>query len=610
MGEYQVRASEELRGLISAERLKKPLVLSPEEMAGDEGLRGKVLAQCEAILPQPIPELKFTDFAAFYQTGDRRKYEEPYFERRRNLGILTSGVLLGGREGFLHRLEDYLWEICSEATWVLPAHLPPELDYDVPYIDLFASTTAEQLGEIVDSIGERLHPNLLKRVKHQMYHRVLRPYVENPDRFHWANRFDSNWCAVCNGAIGAAALSARMPEPELSELCKFVLDRLNGYLGNFDEQGGWVEGVGYWNFGLTHLSRFADLLQRATEGKIDLFEHPTIQRTGSFLIHSYLGSGRFVPFGDVNPKVRPDVDLMKLLAGKTPYGRELAWILEEVRPRESLYPTLRDLRAVEMPTPRIPQEVSRHFEGIGWVMTRRSWEDKLGPVLAVKAGNNGEPHNQIDIGQVVFCAYGEPFLWDLGSGLYTRQYFREGRYSNPFCGPEGHSLIFIGGRSQGIGSECQGEIVRAEFSPEEDAIEIDLTKAYPPGLVKRVTREVRLVKNTPDGLLMIRDVVEAESPGEIESRFQVRGEPRVIDVREVRLVGERGNLCMRLEGPEGAHLKVGTLENLPSWEGPITTRYISALFPGGGSATFDLRFIPYRTEADLLGSARNTGRGE
>ncbi|MGC8970832.1 MAG: hypothetical protein ACP5K2_01350, partial [bacterium] len=443
---YNVVDSKEMKESISNDILSKPILLRSEELREDIP-KDKIVNLCEELLNTPIPEAKYSYFREFYITGNRTHYETPHRLKRTNMYLLAIGTFLTDRKDFLLRLQDYIWDICNEITWCYPAHLPEELNYDEPYIDLFASMTAEQLGEVLDLLGDKLDRNIKERIRYELRRRIFIPFYENPDRYWWANAYWSNWCAVCTGAIGATAIAGRLEEPYLSKILFDVIQRLNRYLDYFDDEGGWVEGVGYWNFGLTHLTRFADSLYRLTEGRINIFEHPKLQVTGMFPVYCYLPPDGFVNFGDCPPwGLRLNSDLVLLLDRYTSTGIYLNWLTSQVGTRE--LENFRCLRK-ESNTLEIPKDTSIHLRGIDWVITRKSWEDKLGPVLAVKAGNNGEPHNQIDVGHFIFHVYGQSFLHDLGAGLYTREYFREGRYKNPFCNAEGHSLIFIDGEIEG-----------------------------------------------------------------------------------------------------------------------------------------------------------------
>lgn len=591
---YNVENIEEIKELVSKELLTRPIILRKEELRKDIPVE-KVVAYCEDIVKSPIPEARYSFFREFHVTGNRTHYESPHRSKRTNMYLLAFGVLITGREDFLLRLQDYIWDICNEVTWCYPAHLPEELNYNEPYIDLFASMTGEQIAEILDLLGEKLDRNIRERINFELKRRIFVPFYENPDRYWWANAYWSNWCAVCCGAIGATSIAGRAEEPYFSKILLEVIQRLNRYLEYFDNEGGWVEGVGYWNFGLTHLARFADSLYRITDGRINIFENPKLQLTGKFPIHCYLPPDSFVNFGDCSYSVSLNRDLIILLSTYTNLGKELNWLSQQVKMRE--LENFRCLRNEDIKEIEIPKETYMHFQGIDWVIVRKSWEDKLGPVLAVKAGNNGEPHNQLDVGHFIFHVYGQPFLHDLGSGIYTKDYFREGRYKNPFCNAEGHSLIFIDGESEGIGKEFEGKII--SFEPDIGKIVLDMTKAYSLDKVKNITRTLYFSRDRIDGQLILEDVVSLDKPGMIESRIQINGEIEKVRERDFIIRGKYGNLYIEVKEPSECKVEVGELSNLEFHDGTIRTFKFLNIVTSGDYARFYVVFTPFRDRSEL-----------
>lgn len=593
---YNIENVEKIEKLISKELLTKPIILREEEIREDIP-EEEVVKLCEEVVKSPIPEVRYSFFREFHITGNRAHYEFPHGLKRTNMYLLAMGTFLTGREDFLLRLQDYIWDVCNEVTWCYPAHLPEELDYNEPYIDLFASMTAEQLAEILGLLGERLDRNIRERIDFELKRRIFVPFYENPDRYWWANAYWSNWCAVCCGAVGASTIAGRAEEPYFSNIIFEVIQKLNRYLDCFDEEGGWVEGIAYWNFGLTHLTRFADSLYRATDGRINIFEHPKLQVTGMFPIHCYLPPDNVVNFGDCPRDVSLNRDLIMLLSEYTNLGKKLNWLSSQVKMRE--LENFRCFRREDIKEQEMPEEISMHFRGIDWVITRKSWEDKLGPVLAVKAGNNGEPHNQLDVGHFILYVYGQQFLPDLGSGLYTKDYFGEARYKSPFCSAEGHSLIFIDGESEGVGKEFEGKIVSFESGIDRDKIVVDLTNAYPSQSIKNITRTLYFVKNRIDGQLILEDSVSLNKNSEIGSRIQINGEIERAGEKNFIVKGKYGNLYVEIKEPLKCRVEIGELSNLEFPDGTVKSVKFLDIVTHGRDTRFYVVFTPFRDRSEL-----------
>ncbi len=114
-------------------------------------------------LSKPISVITFSSFQRFGQDGNRKQYEQYYFDRRSRLRCLAMLSMYERDERrrlqWIKALEDIIWEICNEYSWVLPAHtglFHPQYPYGVwdqvkpprESVDLFASETAFSLSEI------------------------------------------------------------------------------------------------------------------------------------------------------------------------------------------------------------------------------------------------------------------------------------------------------------------------------------------------------------------------------------------------------------------------------------------------------------------------------
>ena len=102
-------------------------------------------------------------------------------------------------------VEDYLWNICEETNWVLPAH-------ENVIIDLFAAETGFVLAETLLLLGTTLDSEVRHRVRQEIEQRIFNPYL----RFYasqWWYTTNHNWNGVCNSAVAATFLLME-PEPE------------------------------------------------------------------------------------------------------------------------------------------------------------------------------------------------------------------------------------------------------------------------------------------------------------------------------------------------------------------------------------------------------------
>ena len=528
---------------------------------------GALVAECERLIKDPIPARPYALFNRYRVDGNRSEYEKHYRAvHLAGLPTLRVGALLTNRDDILARLQDYLWEVCNYDPWAFPAHLPAQLDPELPVVDLFAAITAEHIGETLDLLADRLAPEIVDRCRHEVRRRVLDPMLEHPMQFGWAKNVSNNWSGVCFGAVGCAAALTRLDGKGLVSLLDLCREGIIRYLGLLGRNDGIAEGVGYWRFGMLHAARFADVLEKITEGKECLLKRREFRRAGRFPVHCFLPPDRYVNFSDCSGRNPIGCELPYLLMRYGKHAPKLAWLLNQPLERDasSLALTSQSIRAWMPPEPRIkprpPKKTIAHFKDIGWVVMRESWTDPDAAVVAVKAGHNAESHNQADVGHYTYSVFGEDFVHDLGRPRYKRETFSNRRYESPFCNADGHNTIFIDGVGPGLGAECRGEVKSVESLEDADTVVLDLTSLYPAALAKRVSRTFVFSREGKPRGLKVSDVIEAEVKETVEVRIQV-GVPARLRANRALLTGKRGQARLDVL-TEGAKLAKGRFDHL------------------------------------------------
>lgn len=86
--------------------------------------RAAIIAAAERSLNHSWPQLPATLYMDFARTGDRRRFEQPYFARRSVLGQLVLAECVEGGGRFLDDIINGIWAICEESTWVISGHNP------------------------------------------------------------------------------------------------------------------------------------------------------------------------------------------------------------------------------------------------------------------------------------------------------------------------------------------------------------------------------------------------------------------------------------------------------------------------------------------------------
>jgi hypothetical protein len=452
----------------------------------------------EAAAVTTMSETTYTRYRRFKVAGERPPYEGPYFEKRNLLTREVTAAWLDASDARMDRINDLLWSICEESTWVVPAHEKHE-------IDLFASETACDLGHVLMLLGDRVPEEIRARVRAEVKRRILDPYLANGARYSWGNGHN-NWTGVCAGSVGQTFLLLEEDPARQAQAITVVLAQLNRFLHNaFAEDGASLEGIGYWNYGLSHYAAFAGMLFERTSGAIDLLGQERIKGIAQYPSAVYLGNGHYASFADAHEDSKLAPFLASRIAQRTG-ATELAglaggptdWRLNTV---------LRNLTwwdGVAVPEPAL-KDVFMPKSGIAKLVS--------GPaVLAIKAGHNDEPHNHNDIGSFVLCFDGVAYLCDPGAGLYNAAYFGKKRYENVFANSYGHSVPRIGGKLQAPGRQFNGTMERAG----DKAVSIRFEKAYGIEGLREASRRAAL----QDGVFTLEDAFAFDGAGlEVEEAF-------------------------------------------------------------------------------------------
>ena len=117
-------------------------------------LKKALISSDEEAHNEPWTQLLISDFREFFKSGNRVRFEDKYFPRRRKLNRLIMAECVENKGRFLEDILDGLYLILEETTWCLPPHnsyIRDSRQYAVPdtsrpVVDLFAAETAAILS--------------------------------------------------------------------------------------------------------------------------------------------------------------------------------------------------------------------------------------------------------------------------------------------------------------------------------------------------------------------------------------------------------------------------------------------------------------------------------
>lgn len=452
----------------------------------------------------PINELSFSSFMRFMRDGDRLEYEGQYFLRRRMLRCFALKAWLGDDEAKA-KLEEVMWRVCNEFTWVLPAHLGGNIFNKT--IDLFSAETAHTLAEIISLLSDSLSKEIIVRSRDEIFRRVLTPFINRTKPYNWES-MKNNWCAVCGGCVGMTAIYLLEDTDELKRITDELVPVTESYISSFSDDGACLEGLYYWNYGMMYFTAFLDLYKQRT-GKDFAVNAEKVKKMADFPNKCVMGNGYTLSFSDASERERVYSGLAYKLGEM--YGVSVIdedyfadYITDECG---RFCKAVRDMAWVNDKTAMKPENT---------VLPLAQWaiigNDDV--KISFKGGNNGEPHNHNDIGSFSVMKNGEMILSDLGSGEYTKEYFSDKRYEILCNSSFGHSVPIINGCGQGDGSGFCAK----DFFADKSSVGADIGGAYDNDVLKSCSRTIAYENDA----VTVRDEFVTEEECKITERFVSR----------------------------------------------------------------------------------------
>lgn len=469
----------------------------------------RILANAAALDARPWPALPASLYLDFARTGNRNRFETPYFARRQRLGLLALAHAASGEARWAEALGDGLWLICDERSWCVPAHAahddpahaPCALpDTDRPdSIDLFACETAYALAEACELAGvglDGVHPAVRRRVRAEILRRVIEPLL-NGRRPLWYG-LANNWVPWCSASVITAAGWALADRPaDWGRLVHGLLGHCDRFIAAYGPDGGCDEGVGYWGVAGGALARLLEEVAQRTGGALDAaWRQPLLANMFRFPARCHLGDGWYPSFADGPPRPSLAVAVPWRVARRIGDEQLAAWAVFQAEREQPEQPGgcgdqlgrgLRRLWWFDADPTATPRPFPPRND---WLPDLQVLVAYAGPLaLAAKAGHNAENHNHNDVGQVVVHHQGRPVLVDPGRGEYTTQTFDARRYELWWTRASGHAVPLLDGVEQATGRQHAARAVRCTDAGDRVELAMDLAACYPrPGLtaVRRV----------------------------------------------------------------------------------------------------------------------------
>jgi len=379
-------------------------------------------------------------------------------------------------------------------------------------VDLRTAGVARALAAVKSCFGDALDDRTARRVDRLAVDRCLRPALEAfRTRKYWWTECRHNWRSVMAGSFAIGAMAFADVFDEWRELAEYGLEGVLVVLEEGDREGGWQEGPGYWEYGVGHCADFAADLKRFTGGKVDLFKHRYLKRTGDFRIYMTATPGRVWNWSDGHKAAGNSATLCLL-------AREYANPVYQAAALDGGVASIRHLLYLDLDLKRKPPEpaegfpLTKAFPDIG-VTAMRTGFGKGDAYVGVKAGNLGPGvnHEHADLGSVVIHAGGRELLAELDGWPYAQSegkaggFFDKGgrRWDYDFNGPASHNLVLLEGVYPPFGKQARATVKHFDLGRNVESVLVDSTAMHR-ALARRVRRYVVYLR--PDTVLLVDEI--------------------------------------------------------------------------------------------------------
>jgi len=483
-----------------------------------------VVPEAEALLSQPIPELTDELFLDYSRTGNRSRCQRVLSLRHGRVGQLVLAECIENRGRFLPAIEEAIQAVCSEKTWVMPAHDGGLRNFNgtTNEIDLAVAAVSWTLATADYWLGNKLSEDVRKLLRDELERRTFTPFTgtvnEGTPRLWWLTG-TNNWNAVCLAGVTGSAMATIESRERRAFFIAAAEKYVEYFLSGFTPDGYCSEGVGYWNYGFGHYVMLAETIHQATAGRVDLLADPRIRPIALFGRRMEIADGIYPAFADCSVGTRPDTALMALLSRRYRLGLkevEADGLLLGAGPSSSLfslgvYGTANSATAVPALDASTPPQPPRDWFADAGILICRPTPGQRGLAVALKGGHNAEHHNHNDVGSFLVVLGGQTPLVDPGAEVYTARTFSSRRYESGVLNSFGHPVPRVAGKLQKTGRAAAAKILETQFTDAADTVVMDLSAAYDVASLKKLQRTFVFSRQAP-GALEVIDEVEFDDP--------------------------------------------------------------------------------------------------
>ncbi|MBN2593476.1 MAG: heparinase II/III family protein [Sedimentisphaerales bacterium] len=484
----------------------------------------RIISEAQQLLEQAIPEQPDELYLDFSRTGNRTRWQRVSGRRRGRVRTFVLAECLENKGRFVPAFEKIVRELCSERTWVMPAHDGNLTNFHGKSvdIDLGSSGLAWSLATADYLLADKLNPETRRLLRDNLDRRIFQPYrdmVSGKREKNWWMTGTNNWNAVCLASVTGSALAV-IDSPEDRALFIAAAEHYSkNFLEGFTDDGYCSEGLGYWNYGFGYYIMLSEMIYQATDGKVDLLQDAKVKQAAAFGSRIEIINGVYPAFADCSIRAEPGSQLMYFISRRFGLGLRNWEQIDPVSAGGSLYESMMYSFPNSASRSQPAQNASEGpgirswFENAGILICRPAANSASSLAVALKGGHNNEHHNHNDVGSFVVVLGDKPLLLDPNGEVYTARTFSGRRYESNVLNSFGHPVPLVAGKLQRTGRQAKGQIVRHDFTEDTDTLLLDISSAYDVPELEKLQRKF-VYSRKGSGSLTVTDEIAFSKPND------------------------------------------------------------------------------------------------
>ena len=512
----------------------------------------------------------------------------------RRVFYLSYAYRMTGDEKYASRAEKEMLAAAGFADWN-PAH----------FLDVGEMTMALAIG--YDWLYHSLPEESRETIRKAILTKGLEPSFD-PEH-NWFLDASHNWNQVCNAGMtfGAIAVYGHYPE-----IAREIIDRAFNTIGlskeDYEPDGAYPEGYGYWNYGTTFNVMFLSAVDRIWPGRFDYGPYSAFLNTGSFMKNMVAPSGVSYNWGDnsasgglspamfwfADKKSKPSLLWKeKFFLEREDFNR---FTSSRLLPAIMIWGRNIDMDAIEEPgytsyVARGPMPLS---------LKRTSWSDPDAIYLGFKGGSPSVNHGHMDIGSFVLEADGVRWAGDAGVqgynsleslGLNIWDTSQDGeRWTVLRLNNHIHNTLTVNGELQRV--EGYAKIDRHSDDGVFSFAITDMSSVYNTVL----TEAIRGAGIVDGQYVVIRDEIKTgREPATVRWQMLTPADVVITGGNSATLRKEGRELLLRVDEPASAKVTTWSSQSPNEWDSPNPGTVLVGFeieVPANSDEILDVKLIP------------------